>query len=532
MARLLSRFGWRLCASCQRVSHEWLNTFSVAGLRRRRNKTHWNSFRLSFYGSFFRTCFRRTKKAQVAKSHRSTLAEVLKEKDESLSHCFLTASPPADDDNGKSGGEKADEGFSSPSQKNKRRGSVDNGGSDGKRQRLNDEDDETYTVKRKAKKPTKPSSTAKKKTKNRNSELAEREDRAMGLLEDFLVENGGTAEQAAEFTIRVTKKTDASRFDTVYHNSNGRRFRSMLEVGRFLGLVKGGERANSVHRRGFRETMKKKSTNQQEAEKKRLRRELEKLRKQHQRATKNLDDLVSDDKDVLYPVEDFVLMDEEAGMDVSLGGSNNEEWSSRPLVTKCTCAAARIPDIQGFDDIPAHCIPDVLLTFDFLCTFHKVLSLTPIGLDDFANALAYRPPQGLLGDDALAPPVYIAEAHLGLINLLLQDGTSNDWWWSLLEDDETGAAEGNTQQRAIADELQASFEAEQSDMPTIRVDMASLFAELEEPLITTSVCLAVLLRSGFKSFLILFVSFVEHSGSSLWKPLKKTSSRENRCERP
>jgi hypothetical protein len=96
-----------------------------------------------------------------------------------------------------------------------------------------------------------------------------------------------------------------------------------------------------------------------------------------------MDDLMTDEKDTLYPIEDVILMEEEA------------KFGSRKgtLVTPTTCAAAGIPDINGFPGIPEHCVPDVLMAWDFLCTFERVLNLTPIALDDFAAALAYILPR-------------------------------------------------------------------------------------------------------------------------------------------
>jgi hypothetical protein len=178
--------------------------------------------------------------------------------------------------------------------------------------------------------------------------------------------------------------------------------------------------------------------------------------------------LVIDGKDTLYPIEDLILMEEEA-----LSGSRKS-----PPVTTMTCAAARVPDIDGFPGIPEHCVPDVLMAWDFICTFERVLNVTPIALDDFAAALAYISPEGqVLGDDVLAPPVYLVEAHLGLLKLLLQDKSSDDWWWSTLETD-TAAL-----QDADFDE---TIENGQDNVPVIQLDMARLLAEAEDPLITTS----------------------------------------------
>ena len=104
----------------------------------------------------------------------------------------------------------------------------------------------------------------------------------------------------------------------------------------------------------------------------------------------------------------------------------NNPQNQLVVVTPSTCAAARIPDFQGFPGVPQYCVPDLLMTWDFLCTFHKTLNLEQISLDDFACALTYTPPDGAGGDDIQAPPVYLAEAHLGLLKLLVSDKQSDD----------------------------------------------------------------------------------------------------------
>ena len=309
-------------------------------------------------------------------------------------------------------------------------------------------------------------SRKKKKTVNKNVELAQREVRAMEMLSSFVEERGGNRSQVSGFSSRVTRKASGNKFDTNFFNEQGRRFRSMLEVGRFLGLVNdGGTRPGGGGRVRRKAGSRKASSREQEAEKRKLRKELERLRKAHQRASKNLADFTTDEKESQYPIDDVVLMEEEA--------EKREIASSQEhsIVTATTCAAARIPDIESFSTLPDHCIPDVLLTWDFLCTFERALSLTPIGLDDFVDALVYVPPDGQLGDDIVTPPVYLAEAHLGLLKVLFQDRSSDDWWWSTLETDEEAK--------------EAGFE-EDEKKPPIRIDLSSLFAEVEDPLITTS----------------------------------------------
>jgi hypothetical protein len=215
---------------------------------------------------------------------------------------------------------------------------------------------------------------------------------------------------------------------------------------------------------------KKPSNNRDcENEKKRLRRELDKLLNAHRKATKTLDDFQNERKESKYPVDDDVLMEEEAA-----------KSSRGPLITPTACPAARVPDIDGFDGVPSHCIPDLLMTWDFFCTFSRALSLNPIDLNDFAASLSYAPvtSAGEIDPSTHFPPVYLAEAHLGLLKLLVQDQSSDEWWWSILE---TPFTEGE-----VEDAADAVAAAVDTNIPLIKVDIAALLQSPEDPLITTS----------------------------------------------
>jgi len=138
------------------------------------------------------------------------------------------------------------------------------------------------------------------------------------------------------------------------------------------------------------------------------------------------------------------------------------------------------PDIDSFPGLPPASTPDLLLVWDFLCTFHRTLSLEPIELDYFAEALALKNTSMTSNEDNFEPksfPLYLAEAHLALLNLLLSDPSSDEWWWSTLETVETEALEtGKTSEntRGEADNV----------LPTIKVDMSSLLAIDEDPGVT------------------------------------------------
>mmetsp|Transcript_17106 Transcript_17106/g.41625 ORF Transcript_17106/g.41625 Transcript_17106/m.41625 type:complete len:1521 (+) Transcript_17106:233-4795(+) len=298
--------------------------------------------------------------------------------------------------------------------------------------------------------------------------LSEREDQAMEALGAFIEENGGSKESVENFRGRVQKQP-GGRFDTNYYNEHGRRFRSMVEVGRFLGLVAAEPKRSAA---GMKRAKVKKATSREiEAEKKKLRKELDKLRKQHTKATKTLDDFLTDHKDSQYPIEDSILQEEEAD-------ANSGNHGSSTSILPTNLAAARIPDVDRFEGLPQHCMPDVLVAWDFLCTFTRALSLTPISLDDFVQCLTYKPPEKSGDSDALnTPPVYLGEVHLALLKLILSDRSSDDWWWSILE---TPIAEGAVVGNADA------HDKDESDLPLIKVDFAALLGEHEDPLITTS----------------------------------------------
>lgn len=291
-----------------------------------------------------------------------------------------------------------------------------------------------------------------KKTKtstSKSSEFAGREEKAVEQLKAFVVEHGGKPSMVAGFRSKATKSRN--KFDVTFYNSEGRRFRSMIQVARHLNLV--AESPTAKRKR-------KPSSREQEAEKKRIRRELERLRKMHQRATKSLDDLASSNNETVYPMKDRLLMEDKV-----IGDDRTKS------------AGARLPDMTGFPGISDDCTPDVLMAWDFLCTFEKTLSLAPIALDDFASALVYVPPQGQMGDDVQAPPVYLAEAHLALLKLLFNDRSSDDWWWAILETDET---EGIKMAQAL--------ESQGGDVerPVIKFNFSAAMAEEEDPLITAS----------------------------------------------
>lgn len=77
------------------------------------------------------------------------------------------------------------------------------------------------------------------------------------------------------------------------------------------------------------------------------------------------------------------------------------------------------PDFCSLPGFPNYCIPDILVTWDFLCTFSRSLSLDAIGLDDFVAALNYTVHQDCSNDSdenktfdkPSDVPLYLAEVR-------------------------------------------------------------------------------------------------------------------------
>jgi hypothetical protein len=396
----------------------------------------------------FRRTHRKTKHAAQAKVHLQRVCAMLAEKDDSLAQVAKTAPPPAEPTLG-------DRRESSASKK--RRSMSEEAQPDGHKRRSsnkisNDDDDDD------------------------DPGLAEREARAMDNLVEFVAEKGGDTTLVRKYRSRVTKKASDGRYDINYYNEQGRRFRSMVEVGRFLGLVDNSTRSAAGTTSKLRKRKRDSATTPKavEAEKKRLRRELDRLRKQYARASKSLDDFMEGGTDHQFPIEDSLLDD--------VDKNDNKQENGARQILPTNCPGARIPDIRGFRGLPEHCMPDVLQAWDFLCTFSRSINVTPIPLDDFVQCLTYKPPANApQGDMWRNPPIYLGEVHLGLLKLILIDSSSDDWWWSILETEQTENA-------VIADLAveEAVKEEEESDLPLIKVDFAALLDYEEDPSLTNS----------------------------------------------
>mmetsp|Transcript_11453 Transcript_11453/g.21693 ORF Transcript_11453/g.21693 Transcript_11453/m.21693 type:complete len:1552 (+) Transcript_11453:135-4790(+) len=309
-----------------------------------------------------------------------------------------------------------------------------------------------------------PDTTPKKKANvgnNGHLTLSQREKRAMELLAAYLEERGGERAQSENFRCKVVRRP-GGRFDSIFFSAENKRFKSMADVARFLNLV-------DAPTRGQRDT-KAPSRPRKVTEKKKLKRELDKLMKLKVKASKALED---------HNNEEFV--DEFPASDDSL-------WADGSNASKAHKAGKIVPqsDIESFPGIPTHCIPDLLMVWDFLCTFGRTLSLQPIELDDFANALSFCPSADLQNSQPveeqpqLPPqlhiPVYLSECHIALLRLLVKDPTSDLWWWSVLETPEMVEQEDEY--------LNQMDKKRKAAAAVVKIDMEALLSVEEDPAVT------------------------------------------------
>ena len=220
--------------------------------------------------------------------------------------------------------------------------------------------------------------------------------RVLDWIATTRVDSIGKRKQAADFTCKVTEASTSGKYDTVYYSQAGKRLRSMIAVAKFLSLVeddkqsaassaasgkkgkkgkkgKGGSSASgkAAAKQGVGKPRNKREL---ESEQKKLKKEMDKLLKAHEKATKVLDDHRNDHKNDRYPVEDEGLLEEEEAEEVAQNGA--------PAVADLRHLAN--PDIDGFPGIPAECTPDLLMCWDFLCKF--LACLEPRGREGLSLA--------------------------------------------------------------------------------------------------------------------------------------------------
>ena len=152
----------------------------------------------------------------------------------------------------------------------------------------------------------------------------------------------------------------------------------MTDVARFLNL----EKAPFKNQGGG---IKSSSRPKKVTDKRKLKREFDKLMKLKVKAAKAMEDHNSEKLFDHFPAGDGFM------------------WDDGSRLSKAHKAGMIMPrsDVESFPGIPTHCIPDLLMVWDFLCTFGRTLSLEPIDLDDFASALSFRPITELTGSQCV-----------------------------------------------------------------------------------------------------------------------------------
>lgn len=284
----------------------------------------------------------------------------------------------------------------------------------------------------------------------------------------------GDRQQISSFHVNISRGSN-NRDEISYFSPQGQRYKKKIDVVRFLGLspIKNGSKNTGSKSSASKSLINKgrpRNARDCEFERRRLKKEIDKLLKAHGKTSKSLDDLRNEHSNDMNPIDDTILMEQNEG-----GG---EETSNKVI---------RVPDMNGFPGLPTHCTGEVLMVWDFLCTFFRVLSLEPISLDDFVSLLSYVPQKSAENDmhinddhDDFSIPVYLAEAHLALLKLLLTDQSSDEWWWSTLESDMTRPDEE-------IEVISAESNAKLSDAsaPVVKIDMAALLSVEEDPTLTT-----------------------------------------------
>jgi hypothetical protein len=257
------------------------------------------------------------------------------------------------------------------------------------------------------------------------------------------------------------------RFNTAYYSGQGRKFRSVNEVSKFLNLAddKSNNSGSSKGKTPLSKKRQPRNSRELENERKKLRRELDKLMKNHEKASKALDDFQNEQSNDQSQVDDDLLPFD-------------------PHKNKSLWAVLSKPEIDSFPGLPASCTQEVLMAWDFLSTFNRTLSLHPIGLDDFAAALIYKPTNSA---EMSTPPLYLAEVHLALLKLLLSDVSSDSWWWSTLETPELEAREETG--RGEADNI----------APAIKIDFGALLDIIADNILRGSSWMACIIVTDTKN---------------------------------
>ena len=213
-------------------------------------------------------------------------------------------------------------------------------------------------------------------------------EQGLNLLCDYIVDCGGGRDLLdgwyTSIELRKDGKTQGTT-DMYYFSATGKKFRSRAEVARHFRLAA----APPKRQAGAKKKMLTYST-----ERKRVEREINKLSANRVKAEAKLTELGEDQVKSTYPIDDDLLV---------------QRGEAAPQTLP-------VPGGEGLPGIPADSLTDLFAVWDFLTTFDKTLLLSVTTLEDFATAITC---------DA---GVFLAEAHVGMMRLLLSDEANDDWW--------------------------------------------------------------------------------------------------------
>lgn len=282
--------------------------------------------------------------------------------------------------------------------------------------------------------------------------LTQREELALNALQDYIEGFGGSRDQVIDYRIRMRPNTN----NIDYFSPQGRYFKTKKEIAKHLGLRMSNkvnsisnkeENGNSnkatlkissnkkkiIHKKKLIDKNKNKKARQSKNnDYKKLQKELERLRKAHRKATKTLEDKKhkinshNDQEEDLIPDEKFINDEQK---------QNNSSILHEPDNLLCFHSS-----------LPKECISDLMMIYDFVCSFNRVLLLDPIDLEEFEAVLCHSHEKNQNHNNGVNNiatnttintsnyfPVYLAEIHLCILKVLFNDQSSDDWWWSTLE---------------------------------------------------------------------------------------------------
>ncbi|XP_076906960.1 uncharacterized protein LOC143563260 [Bidens hawaiensis] len=109
---------------------------------------------------------------------------------------------------------------------------------------------------------------------------------------------------------------------------------------------------------------------------------------ERKRTKLNDDKEIEDAVPIKYPIDDLLVRP----------AADDPVFTTRP------------PPTRDFK-VPMECVGDLLMTWDFCCSYSKLLNLLPFSLDDFENAICYKESNVVL----------IVESYSALLRLLIKD---------------------------------------------------------------------------------------------------------------